>query len=262
MTKVRPFTSERKCREKIEEIVFGIERRCPNCNEPLHQARRYWWCSVCRRKITARSVTWLKGSNISYGQLFLLLGAWQKKIAPGAVKQLVGIAYPTVARWYAKFRANLPSENAPLSGVVEVDESFFGRKKYRNQRIVMGAIERKTRRIKLGEIPDREQDTLEGFLLKNVTVDSLLHTDCHPGYYDIGWNGYGHQLHNHSLGHFKDTNQIENVWSVAKRHIRKMFGQLRTGKLPEFIKEWEARANQPVLFKSQISYLEVCLVQD
>ena len=262
MNKVRSFTSERKYQQKIEEIVFGPERRCPECNGCLYQAKSYWWCRVCRKKLSARSLTWLKGSNISYRNLFLLLGAWQKKIGPGPVKHLTGLQYPTIARWYAKFRAHLPGDCNQLTGVVEVDESFFGRRKHRNQRIVMGAIERKTRRIKLSEIPDREQDSLEGFLLKNVTTDSLLHTDCHPGYYDVSWNGYGHQLHNHSLGHFKDTNQIESVWSSAKRQLRKMYGQIRTKKLPEFLQEWQARHNQPQLFKSQINYLEVCLVQD
>jgi hypothetical protein len=83
---------------------------------------------------------------------------------------------------------------------------------------------------------------------------------CHAGYYDIGWNGYGHQLHNHSLGHFKDTNQIEGVWSVAKRQLRRMYGQIRTERLPEFLQEWEARRNFPKLFNNPEAYLAMCLV--
>jgi len=88
----------------------------------------------------------------------------------------------------------------------------------------------------------------------------LLHTDCHPGYYGISWNGFGHEFHNHSLGHFKNTNQIENVWSVTKRQIRRMYGQIRTNKLPEFTHEWEARWNFKELFTSPFNYLEICLV--
>jgi hypothetical protein len=56
-----------------------------------------------------------------------------------------------------------------LSGIVEVDESFFGKQKYGRQTMVVGAIERDTRRLRLQVIPDRAQDTLELFLTSTVT---------------------------------------------------------------------------------------------
>ena len=244
----------------IAKIVFGCPARCPNCAGGLKRGSCYWWCRVCRKKWRPKALTWLKGSKLSEGQISTLLRGWQKNVSPGAMKHLTGLSYPTVERWYARFRLHLPVDGVSLQGVVEVDEAFFGRKRHFNQKIVMGAIERRSGRIKLGVIPDREQDSLEGFLLRHVRTDSLLHTDCHTGYYDIGWNGYGHQLHNHSRGHFKDTNQIENVWSVAKRQLRRMYGQIKTDRLPEFLQEWEGRRNFPKLFNSPEAYLATCLV--
>lgn len=72
-----------------------------------------------------------------------------------------------------------------LSGVVEVDEAWFGKKRFGNQTIVVGAIERDTKRLKLQIIPDTEQDSLEGFLETHVTRGSLVVTDCASGYNDI-----------------------------------------------------------------------------
>jgi len=190
----------------------------------------------------------------------MLILAWQCKTSPGAIKNLVGLSYPTISRWYSKFRKYLPKDNSILNGIVEVDEAFFGRQKYNNQKIIIGAIERNSNKIKLEEIPDREQDSLEYFLTKHVHPESMLHTDAHASYYDISWNGYGHTLHNHSKGHFKGTNRIENVWSVAKRQIRKMYGQIRTKNIDELLIEWEARRNFPDLFKNPITYLQTVLV--
>ena len=37
--------------------------------------------------------------------------------------------------------------------------------------------------------------------------------------------GYAHESWNHSKGRFAGTNQGENIWSVTKRHARKLFGR-------------------------------------
>ena len=244
----------------IAKIVLGCPAKCPRCGDGIKKGVGYWWCTACRRKWRPKAATWLKGSKLTDNQINLLLLSWQQSVSPGAVKKLTGLSYTTIERWYSRFRVQLPVDRNQLKGIVEVDEAFFGRLRHRNQRIVMGAIERKTRRIKLAVIPDREQDSLEGFLHQHVHPETMLHTDCWSSYYDLEWYGYGHQLHNHSRGHFKDTNQIESVWSVTKRRIRRMYGQINTEKLPEFLQEWEARNNFPQLFNSPETYLAACLV--
>jgi transposase-like protein len=244
----------------LAKIVFGNKLLCPVCKNKLLKKKDYFWCNCCRKKLRAKALTWLKGSKMSHQSIIRLIFCWQRNVNPGSVRNTLGLSYTTISRWYSKFRTNLPRNSNLLNGTVEVDEAFFGRRKYNNQRIVIGAVERKTNMIRLKEIPDREQDSIEYFLWKAVNPESCLHTDCHSGYYDIGWNGYGHELHNHSRGHFRGTNRIENVWSVVKRQIRRLYGQIRTKKLPEFIVEWEARRNFKHLFDNPISYLEETLV--
>ena len=51
--------------------------------------------------------------------------------------------------------------------------------------------------------------------------------------------GYAHESWNHSKGRFAGTNQGENIWSVTKRHARKLFGgRILTRQLDSLCREW------------------------
>lgn len=149
----------------------------------------------------------------------------------------------------------MPSSSLKLSGIVEVDESFFGKQRFGSQAIVVGAIERDTRRVRLQVIPDRAQGTLELFLSNTVRRGSHITTDAHAGYSDLEFYGYTHERCNHSFGHFGPTNMIENFWGVLKRSLRRMYGRLTLADLPDILKEWEQRQNNPEMFYTVDSYL-------
>jgi transposase-like protein len=174
---------------------------------------------------------------------------------------VTGLSYTTIQRWYWRFRALVPADDqqALLSGVVEVDEAWFGKRKFGGQTIVMGAIERDTKRLKLAVITDTEQDSLEGFLETHVTRDSLVVTDCAAGYNGLGFLGYGHEAWNHSKGHFAGTNHIEATWSALKRYLRKLYGCVPTKKIQLVLNEWMARHNNLRLFASPQAYLALTL---
>ena len=97
---------------------------------------------------------------------------------------------------------------------------------------------------------------LEQFIQDSVKPGSLIITDKWYGYDELPLLGYEHESHNHSIGDFANTNKAELIWSVAKRHMRKLYGQrILTYQLEELCKEWMARANQPELFASPIAFL-------
>lgn len=260
MNSLADLPGPQKCRRQLEIMVFGPDRRCPRCQAVMHASRDYLWCRSCRKKWTAKAVTWLRGSNLSYRQLLALVLCWQKKVPPGSVVTTSGLSYPTIARWYGRFRNHLPEDTIPLMEDVEADESFHGRKKYANQVIVMGAIERATGRRRLREIPDREQDSLELFLHQHVHPATTLYTDAWSSYYDIEWYGYRHIIANHSKGVFGPTARAENLWSVSKRSWRRMYGRFVRSYLLGLLREWEARANFPGLFTNPFTYFQGSLV--
>jgi hypothetical protein len=153
-----------------------------------------------------------------------------------------------------------------LSNLVQVDESYFGKRRSKQtQVIITGAIEPVKRQLALKITGDsqtgRSREALEQFIQDTVVPGSLVVSDKWYAYNELDLLGYFHESHNHSKGDYSDTNQAENIWSVAKRHQRKLTGgKILTKQLPELCKEWIARANHPDLFKNPIDFLRFTLV--
>jgi len=258
MSSLASIPGEARCKQVVHYLLTN-QRTCRVCDGKLSWRREYGWCRSCRTKLRPKAATWFRGSKLSYRQLFLLLWCFQNRQSPGTARLVTGLSYTTVARWYWRFRANLPAAMPELEGIVEVDESFFGKQRYGHQTMVVGAIERDTRRLRLQVIPDRAQDTLEQFLTGCVARSSLILTDAHAGYYDLEFYGYAHERCNHSNGHFGPTNQIECTWGVMKRYLKKLYGCIPTKDLELILNEWMARQNQPSWFASPQAYLKLTL---
>ena len=177
------------------------------------------------------------------------------------MKDALGISYTTIRRWYGRLRAHLPSDDQSelLVDLTEMDESFSGKQKYNNQRIVIGAIEPKTRKIKLQIITNRETETFEAFTEASIAPGAVVMTDKHPSYNDLSSMGYSHYAFNHSEGEYTHTNQIEGLWGVIKRYMRKLYGCVPTKHLQSILDEWTARQNRPSLFTNPENYLDACL---
>jgi transposase-like protein len=258
MFTVKDIPGERKCQKNLHMLVFGT-KRCPLCDNALRYTPAYAWCKQCRRKVSARAATWLKYSKLPYRTLFVLVFAWQQRSTPGDTVKLVGLSYPTVERWFSRFRQYLPEDLAVLGGEVEMDEAFFGKRKHHHQTIVLGARERKGS-IRLRVAPERDEREIELFLMEHIQTDTKLFTDAYSSYHNVSWYGYAHEVCNHSAGHFAGTARIENVWSRCKRHIQKLYGKFHLPYLKGLLREWEARHNFPELFETPENYFRECLV--
>lgn len=263
MSSLTDIPGEARCKQLVHQLLTN-QTTCTSCNSKLSWKREYGWCKLCRIKVRPKAATWFRGSKLAYRQVFVLLWCWQNRHSPGSTKAVTGLSYTTVRRWYWRFRALVPQDDqtALLSGVVEVDEAWFGKKKFGGQTIVVGAIERDTKRLKLQVIPDTEQDSLEGFLEQHVARSSLVVTDCGAGYNGIEWLGYTRESWNHSKGHFAGTNHIESTWSAMKRHLRKLYGCVPTKNLHLILAEWMARHNSLQLFTSPAAFLAATVVPD
>lgn len=255
MNSLANLPSELGCHKLIFNSVYGT-KYCPGCSSKLRFKRSYAWCRVCRTKHSAKSAGWLRQSNLSFQSIWLLVWCWQNRKSIGTAVDITGLSSRTVHRWYLRFREHLPADEEMLHGLIEVDESFFGKQRFGKQTIVVGAIERGTRRVKLKIIPDRAQDSLETFLQKTVQPGSHIFTDAYAGYSDLEFYGFSHERCNHSLGHFGPTNMIENFWGVVKRALRSTYGRLTLPDLKNILKEWEHRQNNPEIFYTVTNYLD------
>ena len=265
MNKLPKFSSNKKYWMILNNVVFGDKCQCPGCKQEMQirYVRQYLWCKYCRVKYraTAYRGSWLYGMKLSPKQLFVLLWCWQNRKSPDTARLLAEVSYTSVQRWYERFRQQLPATLQTLGGLVQIDESYFGKLKSRQtQTIVVGAIEPDTRRIALRITNSRGQEALEQFVEDTIAKDTLVVSDKWYGYQELPLLGYGHESWNHSIGQFSATNQIEGLWSCIKRYLRKLYGCVPTHKLESILNEWMARQNSPELFTSPTNYLQATLV--
>lgn len=266
MNTLPTFVSNKKCWQSLNRLAFGANVACPQCRQALQECyiRRYLWCRACRRKYrpTAWKSSWLYGMKLTPRQLFVLLWCWQQKKSPDTARLLAHVSYPTVQRWYERFRAQVPDTAPVLEGLVQIDESYFGKLRSKQaQRIVVGATEPHSRKLALRITDSRGRAALEQFVTDYVKPGSLVVSDKWWAYEELPLLGYAHESHNHSKGDYGNTNQGENIWSVSKRHARRLFGgRILTKHLEDLCREWMARQNQPSWFVSPENYLRVTVV--
>lgn len=129
-----------------------------------------------------------------------------------------------------------------------------------SQKIVLGAVERRTGRVALKMVPRRNEEGTDIFILDHAVGGSTVYTDGALCYRGIdSFFGYVHETCNHSAFHFGPTNRIEAVWSALKRFLRRTLGKPTAKNLGEILREFEARTNHPELFDSPLRFLHFFL---
>lgn len=245
------------CLQLVVQQVFPSGPVCPWQGHGDIQVRvKYLWCPSCRRKWSLKRSLGFGFSKLSWTQILGLVICWQGKQSPGDIQVSTGLSYPTIQRWLERLRERLPaSEGYPLDGLLEIDESFLGHRKYGNQAIVMGVVDRSTNEVRLEVIPDVAQDTIESFLDRHAQVGSLIHADAHGSHLGLEDVGYGLVVCNHDRGHFGPTNRAENVWSCLDRFIIRTRDRFLKRFLEGTLREFQARRSHPQLFASPFTLL-------
>lgn len=156
---------------------------------------------------------------------------------------LLGLNRKTVNRYFGLFRRAIAvaqeRDLAAFSGVVEVDESFFGAERVRGKpgprkrgrgtlkQPVFGIFERGGR-VYAEVIPDAKAQTLRAVIRGHIALDAVLVTDGWPGYNGLVDVGYDRHLRINKSKHFAENgvhvNGIESFWSFTKRRLAKFNG--------------------------------------
>ena len=128
------------------------------------------------------------------------------------------------------------THNAPLSGIVEMDESYFAAKRIRGKRgrgaggktIVFGILKR-GETVYTEIVPNAAKATLLKVIRGHLDVQSIINTDgwrAYDGLVDVGYEKH-FRVH-HGNNEFARGNQhingIESFWSYAKGRLAKFKG--------------------------------------
>ncbi len=147
-------------------------------------------------------------------------------------------------------------------GPIEVDETFVGgniknmhkdrKVRYQQKRgvfgkaIVMGMLERDTRKVRARVIPNVKRETLQNEILNEIDHNATVYTDSAVGYDDLALKGFVHETVNHLQEYVKGevhTQGIENFWSLLKRSLKGTYVAVEPFHLDRYVTEQMFRFN-------------------
>lgn len=264
--------SEAKIRKFIRQVVFGSKLHCPRCHsQDIKKFEDRYRCQKCRCRFSLLSHTYLKDTKISLSLIWTILWFYLHKTNIGVVAQYTGISGKSVAHWYDTFRKQLPKElndNVVLSGEIQADETYFGKRPNNICLLMAKQIATNTTPGKLcGRLLPtgyncKKIDIVE-FLQKHVATTSILYTDQSSFYGEIeNILSVTHIADNHFNFQFEHTSQIEGTFGNLKPFIKKLYGRVPLSLLEPLVLEFILRFNNPEIFADPQSFLQVTLKLD
>ena len=204
-------------------------------------------------------------SKISEAKFRELVRYFAADLDASQIAQLSGLNRNTVNRYLKAIRERIAAFcelESPLSGEVEVDESFFGARRVKGKRgrgaygktIVFGLVKRHGR-VYTQVVPDCTKATLQAIIRGKVTLDSLIYSDglkSYDGLVDVGYDKHfriDHGNNEFAVGR-NHINGIEGFWGVAKTRLAKFRGMSKNT-FYLHLKECEFRYN----YRNQNLYL-------
>jgi transposase-like protein len=205
---VLKFSNDTDCATYLKKVRWPEGFVCSSCGflgEAWVQTRNRLVCSSCRHQSSITAGTILDRTRTPLTTWFE--AAWHVTTAKNGVsaktlERTLGIRYRVAWTILERFRvAMVRSERSPLSGLVEIDESFIGGRKEGGKRgrgsekcVVAIAVEVKEPkgfgRVRMRYIPDASGESLMPFVCDTVSKDAIILTDGWNGYNDLKENGY------------------------------------------------------------------------
>jgi transposase-like protein len=174
------------------------------------------------------------------------------------MKRTLGVAHKTA--WYLCHRireAMKDASTAPLTGTIEVDETYVGGKArgagrggrgtYRTKKaMVLAALQRDGEiRIRTGKTNTRE--ILHGFIRECAPNPQRIMTDEWPAYRGISDNDTTHETVAHRDKEYVrgdvHTNSVEGAFGLFKRAVVGSFHQISHKHIDRYLDEFEFRFN-------------------
>ncbi|MSQ24367.1 MAG: IS1595 family transposase [Chloroflexi bacterium] len=279
------FDTDAECRAALEELRWpgGIE--CPRCESRKISriaARNQFDCDSCRYQFSVLVGTVFQDSKLPLQKWFMatyLMCESRKGMSANQLKRTIDVSYKTAWFLCHRIRAAMADLNPePLTGVVEVDETFVGglaknmHKADRARRIhgtggldkvmVLGAMERGGM-VRFKVENHRDRATLHSFIASTVDDDATaIYTDEFSGYVGVGDENTRHETVSHGADEWVradvHTNTVEGVWSLFKRSIVGSYHRLSTKHMEAYLAEMAWRFNNrenPHLFRDTLTRL-------
>lgn len=233
------FSSEGACLEYVRQLRWPDGFRCPACGhgKAWGSSRGRYHCAGCGRQTTVTAGTIFQDTRkplrLWFRAIWHVVSQKHGVSALGLQRVLDLKSYRTAWTWMHKLRCAMvrPGRDR-LSGVVEVDETYYGGEKpgkrgrgAQGKTLVVIAVEldgKRLGRIRLRRVADASAASLQPAVQAAVESGSTVRTDGWQGYKGLSKLGYGHQIVEHAPG--VGDNLLPHVNQVASLLKRWLLG--------------------------------------
>ena len=271
MDAVRHFSDPQVCIDTVARLRWADGKAtCPKCGgqEVLWMANQQRWkCKAkdCKKQFSVKVGTIFEDSPIALDKWLVaiwLVTSCKNGISSYEVARDLGVTQKSAWFMLHRIRLAMRDDIGPLSGTIEIDETFVGGKvknMHKHKRpvgpgfsgkpvaatgktIVVGMLERNGR-VKAQVVQDRTRKVLHEVANAHITPGSELITDEHGPYQQ---NQFRHQIINHAEAYVQGrihTNGIENFWALLKRSLGGTYIAVEPFHLFRYIDEQAFRFN-------------------
>lgn len=273
------FHDEQAAYDWVEALLWPEGPVCPKCSsrERITKLKGkstrigVYKCNACRKPFTVKVGTIFEDSHIPlrmWLQAIALICASKKGISSNQLHRTLGITLKSA--WFMSHRIReamrvgelgLPKLGGSGSGsggtgVVEVDETFIGRKKGvpvrrggAHKHAVLALVERGGQ-VRSMHIDDTKASTILPIVNENIAKEARIMTDDAATYYRKLRGFASHESVNHGAEEYVrgdvHTNTVENVFSIFKRGMKGIYQHCSEQHLHRYLAEFDFRYNNRV----------------
>jgi transposase len=274
------FPTDDACLDSLFKARYPKGVYCEKCGRVTKHYKRagtkFYSCEFCGRGISPTANTILHKSDTPLRSWFyaaFLMSNTKTGISAKQLQRELGVTYKTAWRMFTQIR-KLMSENVnPLTGQVEVDETYIGGKSKgkrgrgaAGKSVVLGIVERNGNAV-AKVVPDVKARTLLPMIEAKVAREgkTVVFTDELPSYNNVEKLGYTHEIVQHAAKQYvrgnAHVNTVEALWSTIKRgidgvnhHVSPLYLQ---SYLDSYIYRYDHRKDEQPMFLSLLARVAV-----
>jgi transposase-like protein len=277
------FQSPELARDWLEGQRWPEGPICSHCGTINHayKTKKLGWyrCAEkeCRKDFTVTTGTLMERSHIALNKwlmAFYLIASSKKGVSAHQIHRALNVDYKSA--WFMMHRIREAMTDGgmvgPLggpdgSGIVEVDETYFGKpevahvskargnrpyikgNKKRNSRAIVALVERGGN-IRSFHVAVADKETVTRIVKENISKDARLMTDESNLYHGAAVHFASHETVRHSAKEYArgdvHTNTIEGSFSIFKRGMRGIYQHCKEKHLHRYLAEFDFRYNHRV----------------
>jgi transposase len=231
----RMFPDDDACLEWLKNYLYLNGIFCKKCERVTKHhriaSRPSYSCDFCGNHVHPTAGTIYHKSTTPLRSWFyavFLMTNTRMGISAKQLERELGVTYKTAWRMFKQIRTMMTSDGDPLSGNVEVDETYIGGKKpgkrgrgAAGKTIAVGMVERKGKAVVVVS-PDVRAKTLLPIIEEHIPTaeGTTIYTDELPSYNRLSKMGFAHEIVQHSAKQYVSgtthVNNVEGPWSIIK----------------------------------------------